>query len=182
MEQYSPLKILSLSALPAASDYAGALVRVGGSLYWSDGANWQQLAPAGGGGFSGVRLTAANFSVANDTWTLVSWATQVFDLGNYWASTQPTRLTIPSTGYYLIIASAEWDPDSGSRGIRLKINGATVYDLVIDDTGRAQPRRNNGSILLALTGSDYLEVELYHNSGDPTENVIQAEVGAVRMG
>jgi hypothetical protein len=49
MEQLSPLRILQLSSLPSASANAGALVRVGTTLYWSDGTNWLQVAPSSGG-------------------------------------------------------------------------------------------------------------------------------------
>ena len=38
------------AALPPASQEPRSFVVVGGTLYWSDGTQWYQVAPASGGG------------------------------------------------------------------------------------------------------------------------------------
>ena len=52
--QLAPEVIVEATSLPDAAAYAGAFVRVGTVLYWSDGTTWHQVAPpAGGSGGSG---------------------------------------------------------------------------------------------------------------------------------
>jgi len=55
--QLAPEVIVEAASLPDASAYAGAFVRVGGTLYWSDGTTWHQVAPStGGSGGNGGEL------------------------------------------------------------------------------------------------------------------------------
>jgi len=55
--QLAPEVIVEAASLPDAAAYAGAFVRVGTTLYWSDGTTWHQVAPpAGGSGGSGGEL------------------------------------------------------------------------------------------------------------------------------
>jgi hypothetical protein len=55
--QLAPEVIVEATSLPDAAAYAGAFVRVGTTLYWSDGTTWHQVAPpAGGSGGSGGEL------------------------------------------------------------------------------------------------------------------------------
>jgi hypothetical protein len=57
IEQLVPEVIVQTASLPDAAAYAGAFVRVGATLYWSDGTTWHQVAPpAGGSGGSGGEL------------------------------------------------------------------------------------------------------------------------------
>jgi hypothetical protein len=57
IEQLAPEAIVEATSLPDAAAYAGAFVRVGATLYWSDGTTWHQVAPpAGGSGGSGGEL------------------------------------------------------------------------------------------------------------------------------
>jgi hypothetical protein len=186
MEQLSPLKILSLSSLPSASDNAGALVRVGGTLYWSNGSNWLQVAPSSGGGssFSGARVRRNNFTVANVTWTTVSYNTEAFDTDNYWNSGQPTRITIPATGYYMVLAHTDWETDSEGRYCRVFFNGNTNNNAPIyyQQGSQAKIRRPHGVNIFQLSAGDYFETQLYHDSGDATEDVYSHELTIVRLG
>ncbi len=55
--QLAPEVIVEAASLPDAAEYAGAFVRVGTTLYWSDGVTWHQVAPpAGGAGGDGGEL------------------------------------------------------------------------------------------------------------------------------
>jgi hypothetical protein len=55
--QLAPEAIVEAASLPDAAECAGAFVRVGTTLYWSDGTTWHQVAPpAGGSGGNGGEL------------------------------------------------------------------------------------------------------------------------------
>jgi hypothetical protein len=51
--QLVPEVIVEATSLPDAAAYAGAFVRVGTTLYWSDCTTWHQVAPPAGGSGGG---------------------------------------------------------------------------------------------------------------------------------
>ncbi|HEX9899736.1 MAG TPA: hypothetical protein VGC81_10945 [Candidatus Methylomirabilis sp.] len=90
------------------------------------------FAGAGGGGgaatFSGasVVLNAAE-ATATGTFETLSWAgTEEYDTDAYHDAGAPTLLTIPSAGYYRVIASITWT--AGGTGRRLA-------QILVDGTG-----------------------------------------------
>jgi len=177
MEQLSPLRVLTLSSLPSASSYPGALVQVSGVLYWSDGSSWYQVAPATGGGGGGggstfstarVRRTTS-LSVAANTWTTVSFDAEDWDTANYWTSSQNTRITVPATGYYLFIVRSNWALATGTRWGRLMRNGNTglVFDAFTDyanSTTGLSARIPHGTVLLSLNEGDYVEAQVFSSA------------------
>jgi len=188
MEQLSPLKVLTLPSLPAASGYPGALVQVGGILYWSNGTSWYQVAPATGGGsstFSTARVRrTTTLSVAATTWTTVAFDTEDWDTGNYWVSTQNTRFTVPATGYYLFIFRTAWAVATGTRWGRLMRNGnaSLIYDAFTDfanSTTGLSARIPSGTALLSLTAGDYVEAQVYSSAATTLNS---AEVVVARLG
>jgi hypothetical protein len=57
-------------------------------------------------------------------WTILSWSSVYWDTGSIFDNSQPTRLTAPSSGTYLVIAHLAWDVNpNGSRAAAIRING-----------------------------------------------------------
>lgn len=44
------IRVVAVATLPLASDYPNVFAVYSGKLYWSDGTQWYQVAPASGGG------------------------------------------------------------------------------------------------------------------------------------
>lgn len=119
--------------------------------------------PAGVVAFSGCRVfRTTNQSIANATNTMLSFDSEIFDVGGYHDNAvNPTRLTAPVTGYYLVGGHCEWDNGgTGNREVnifqsgttrvaknRVALNGVTTYDLV-------------EATLIFMTAGDYVEMEV----------------------
>lgn len=187
MEQLSPLKVLTLSSLPSASSYPGALVQVAGVLYWSDGTSWYQVAPAAGGGgsvFSTAKVRrTTSLSASANTWTTVSFDTEDWDTASYWSPAQNTRITVPAGGYYLFIVRSNWAVATGTRWGRLMRNGNTssVFDVFTEyanSTSGLLARIPHGTVLLSLNGGDYVELQVNTNANATMNN---AEIVVARL-
>ena len=134
---------------------------VDGKIKWA--------APAGST-FAGCSLSkSAAQSVSNATWTAISWDLENYDTDAFHDnSTNNTRITIPAgkAGKYLI-ASNLFNPSNstGSRLIRFQKNGADIY---YGDWQRANSGHSTstiGSQVLNLAVADYIEVNLFQDSG-----------------
>jgi hypothetical protein len=111
-------------------------------------------------------------NVPSNMWTLVSWSTPVYDLGNRWNSMNPTRVTIKKPGVYHVEATVDWEadmvgnPSETKREIRIVRNGN--LECSGDTTlgvPRAQAITHNCSCDMALSIGDYVELQVYHDSG-----------------
>ena len=121
--------------------------------------------------FKGVRLekTAAQ-SVANATYTAITYTGETYDTSNYHDnSTNTSRITIPAGlgGYYLIAYQISWSTNgNGQRLVRIYVNGSTIPYM----NGFANPSSgydNNfaGATILSLAAGDYIELFGYQDSG-----------------
>jgi frataxin-like iron-binding protein CyaY len=126
-------------------------------------------APAGGS-FAGCSLLkSAAQSVSNATWTAISWDLENYDTDAFHDnSTNNTRITIPAgKGGKYLIASNLYNPSNstGSRLIKIQKNGA---DIALGDWQRANSGHSTSTIfsqVLDLAVADYIEVNLYQDSG-----------------
>ena len=115
--------------------------------------------------FSGARVYAsATQSFGNATAALFTWDSESYDTNSYHSTvTNTARLTVPTTGYYLITAKIMWASNSnGVRITELKKNGTSVgyIEQGADDTTAV-----NLTEVLYATASDYFDVTGYQNSG-----------------
>jgi hypothetical protein len=132
------------------------------------GLKW--AAPSAGASFNGVLLSnASNVSIANNTDTKITWATEEFDTNSYHSTVSNTsRITVPSTGYYAITWTIAWAYNSTGRRIQsLFKNGNGIVQFPFGADGASSYANNTPSrtITLYLTASDYLEVNVFQNSG-----------------
>jgi hypothetical protein len=118
--------------------------------------------------FYGVEITNAGdaYSIANNTWTKVTFNQETYDAGGYASS--GSTITIPSGkgGYYLVTGWAYWDQNAtGSRSLKIYKNGSAVY--------ASRGFASNASIypgslisnVVSVSATDTIELYAYQNSG-----------------
>jgi len=85
---------------------------------------------AAASGFAGAEITHSGNTqtIANNTWTKVTFDSEIYDVGGYAAS--GSTITIPSGkgGYYLVIGWAYFDQNAtGTRQAKIYKNGSPTY-------------------------------------------------------
>jgi hypothetical protein len=127
--------------------------------------------PASGASFVGAKVTRSTAqSMANDTWTVISFDTEEFDTDGYYTSGSPTRFTIPSGkgGKYLVTATGFFNNSStsGSRLTKITKNGSE-YSPGYGTWMSAATTRTHALLntVVALVATDYIEFNMYQNSG-----------------
>jgi hypothetical protein len=126
-----------------------------------------------------VKRTAAIQIASQDPNTVLSFdATPDFNVGGVYDPAQPTRMTAPIAGRYLVTASVRWDSDTaGRRLVALNVNYPAA--------GWTQIARSNVSAHFAgvaafypeqsvqtvykLNAGDYVQVWVAQNSGVPLD-------------
>lgn len=122
--------------------------------------------------FSGVRVTrTAATSIADATWTPVSWTAEVHDVGGWYSS--GTDIIVPTSeipaGFSMIslhgIARATFVASAaGYRGLRVLVNGSAV--ITGTESGFATDSAHIiGTDYLFVQDADVITMELYQNSG-----------------
>jgi hypothetical protein len=124
--------------------------------------------PAGGVTFSGCSAyNSSNLSIADTTWTTVTYNTERYDTDSYHdTSTNTSRFTIPTgkTGYFLISVTMAFSTNTtGSRNAKLIVNGSDIRQL----SQQSSPSSfiDTFGAVLALTAADYVELQVLQTSG-----------------
>jgi Pentapeptide repeats (8 copies) len=119
-----------------------------------------------------VRRTAAVTVPGNASGsTVLSYDATDFNVGGVFNSTQPSRMTAPVAGRYLIVATARWESNAnGRRTIALEVNG-TAAQIARSNisafwftTATFNPEQTAEAIY-KLSAGDYVEVLAYQDSG-----------------
>jgi len=125
--------------------------------------------PASGTTFNGARVfDSGTQSISNATNTAITFNSESYDTNSYHSTTTNTsRLTVPSTGYYLFSGQIFVDPNAtGGRYLEIKKNGTTVQAM---ETGAATQASVATFLpitaILSATANDYFELFLYQTSG-----------------
>ena len=128
--------------------------------------------PLGGGGSaaaSGARAykNGAAQSIANGTLTAITFDAENFDTATYHDNvTNNTRITVPTTGYYLIQASINYAANAnGLRSVFLKKNGTDYLGGLGNVVAGVSDMRLQTSTVEMLTAGDYVVVEGFQSSG-----------------
>ena len=104
-------------------------------------------------------------------WTSLTFDSERWDTANlHETATNSGRLKAPVAGKYYIFANITWESPIGTGlwGLRLQLNGKTVIaEQSLPNT--AAPFRISMSVgtLYALAAGDYVEVQVFQNSGNP---------------
>lgn len=103
-------------------------------------------------------------SIANATGTNITYNSEYYDTDNFHSTvTNTDRLTIPTSGYYIVTASIYWANNStGLREIGLQKNGATIREAAHDNINANTQTITNISYFAA---NDYITLRAYQASG-----------------
>lgn len=121
--------------------------------------------PSSGASFKGARVYASGTqSFSNASAAAFTWDSESYDTNSFHStSTNTSRLTVPTTGYYLIASKIMWASNSTtSRISELKKNGTGVSYL---ETGADDVTALELTDILYATAGDYFELFGYQNSG-----------------
>jgi len=128
--------------------------------------------PSSGSTFSGTRVyNSTSTSIANATWTDITFNSENFDTDSYHSTSSNTaRITIPTgkTGYYFVFGTVRFVGNVvGRRMSRMMINGATSFGIF-----EATPSTSTGSDVSCylgqvyyFTAADYITLQCYQTSG-----------------
>jgi len=123
--------------------------------------------------------TSAATSLANSTWTPISFDSSTFDnYGGHSNVTNTSRYTIAQAGKYLITGNVAFAFNAGGdRAAKIMKNGAVLqgpYSLVGASGGHPTSVPTAGFILPCAIG-DYLELAGYQNSGGSLNTLISVD-------
>ena len=152
-----------------------------GALYRDNGTGWDQLKPIPAIQLGATATRTTNQSIPNNTNTVITFTVEAYDdLGAIDIAAHPTRLTAPTTGWYLVTANLGIDPNAtGKRYTEFTKNGTTGLGA-ISAAGSLSAGDLNFSTIERLTAGDYFEVTFYQNSGGAM-NVQHARASIVRL-
>ncbi|MDP2726187.1 MAG: hypothetical protein Q8P59_01465, partial [Dehalococcoidia bacterium] len=142
---------------------------------------------SGGSGFSGFSGGGTDgalaWSAQGGVWSSASGVNRSipfggvkFDTNSLWDNGDPTKLTAPSDGVYIIVAGLQWPdhPTSGARkSMVIRLNDTTEIAKAL-----SHPNSNNlngitCSTIYALEAGDYVELQAFHQvvAGEHAGNV-----------
>lgn len=114
-----------------------------------------------------MRISASQ-SIPSATQTAIIWTGNDYNVGGLWAAGNPTRLTAPGPGLYLITANGSWPFGTAGTYLAMGIarNGAAlgVWEASVDQAGPTDSG-SSCSALIHLNAGDYVELVAYQNSG-----------------
>lgn len=162
------------------------------------GAGWPWAAVvagrvAGSTPLSAGRMLAADASLSNGAWAVLSWGAALWDSTPtpFWQSAQPTRLTAPETGQYLLSAVIQFAPNASGDHIAMarrdSAGSATGGAYSFAASTRALGTAGYATVLplvgvVALTAGQSVEVFGLQNSGSALAvTVVGTQIALVRM-
>ena len=125
--------------------------------------------PCAAAWFNSADITVPNLKPGE--WTSLTFNSERWDTANlHETATNSGRLKAPVAGKYYIFANITWESPIGTGlwGLRLQLNGKTVIaEQTLPNT--AAPFRISMSVgtLYALAAGDYVEAQVFQNSGNP---------------
>jgi len=127
--------------------------------------------PAGGAAVGCIVYNSANQTISNNTETVVTFNSEILDTDGYHSTSSNTsRITIPAgkAGKYLVFAWVTFvNNTSGYRQAQIIVNGQTgTPNRVANSSGSSGNNLTlNPTGAAILAEGDYVELELYQNSG-----------------
>ena len=124
--------------------------------------------------FNGARVyRSSTFTLPSGAYTTIDWNAETYDTNSYHDnSTNSSRLTVPSTGYYQITAGINITFCSTVMIARIYKNGNVLQDFRIDQNNAAT--EGSGVMVtctFSLAANDYIQVAIYHLYGSNSQLV-----------
>jgi len=177
----SPAMIVALVALVFAmcgTGYAAAKLVSGDSLIKKYSLSGNRLraktvSTSRVGAFPGARVYASSTqTIPSSVLTALTFDKVDVNVGVAFKDTQPTRLTAPVAGTYVITASVSWANDpNGNRELVLEVNGTT--DIAIASGGptatNTAPQQTVATTYHLAKGS-YVRAMVWQTSGSPLDS------------
>jgi hypothetical protein len=106
--------------------------------------------------------------VVTSTLTKITFDAVRYGLTSWWSAGAPTRITVPTAGYYIVGASCEFDASAtGARYADIFKNNTTILAELAG--GGANTAADTPSLVgeapVLLAANDYIEARVYQNSG-----------------
>ena len=168
-------------AVDAADGMANVLTTTGDIIYSSSGTTAARLgigssaqvltvasglpawATASAPSFSGCRLTKdqnQTLTTAN-TWYSLSWQTETYDTNSYHNTTNNSRITVPSTGYYLFMVHYAPNSIVNVNYGQFKKNGTTDIEFrLMNGQTNIYPSGMSSTAIFYLAANDYIEFQV----------------------
>jgi len=164
----SPAMIVALVALVFAmcgTGYAATKLVSGDSLIKKNSLSGNRLRTTT---LPGARVRCnTTQSIPTSVSTALTFNTVDANVGGVFKNTQPTRLTAPVAGTYLITASIAWSNNlNGSRTLTLEVNGSTDIAAVDDGPSSADDApQQSVATTYHLKKGDYVRAVVWQSSG-----------------
>ena len=129
-------------------------------------------AAVSGPSFKGVLVTnTTGQSINNATETALTFNLETYDTDSFHSTSSNTsRLTVPSNGYYFVYAKVRFAGNSsGYRYIRLKKNGSTSFQDIINYPPGSNDFSLYYGLALSANANDYFEIIAAQSSGGSLE-------------
>lgn len=129
-----------------------------------------------------------NISLASGSYASLPFNSEDFDTDNiHDVTTNNTRLTCNTAGVYLITVNVSFFMNAtGSRSLKILLNGSTIIGMVTDNTSTILTMRLNINTIYKLSVGDYIEIQAYQDSGSalnvPYEAKSSPAFGMVKVG
>ena len=114
--------------------------------------------------FSGALIARSTLqTITNATMTAISFDTEYFDDSGYHDNTNPTRLTVPTTGKYQFNFQASCDSTTGRMIVEVRKNGTNIAQFELGNNSSISGWQASG--IKDATAGQYFEFFVYQSSG-----------------
>ena len=131
----------------------------------------------------GVKVRRTTALTVTSAEPVIPWDTEIWDYGDYWTASAPTRLTVPAgeAGVYLVTAGAYFGGSGGSgvKSLRIYKNGVAFH--IHDPLSAPGSQGAEVSATIDLAVGDYIEIKAYVAAGAFTIGGSAPYDGAVEL-
>lgn len=130
-----------------------------------------------------VKLSG-NQSINDATLTALSFGAEDADTDSFHDnSTNPSRLTAPVTGYYIVEGGVEFASNAtGRRAVQIRKNGSVFYASLMVDACSSDATLLPVSAIVQLNAGDYVEIMVFQNSGGALNAVADSRATRAEIG
>ena len=145
----------------------------------STAATWQT--PSGGATDVSCRVIQNPVTSITSSWVSIAFQTEEFDTSTmHDNSTNNTRITIPSTGKYMV-GGGWFGSTNAVTGVRIRLNGTTIISASVDGNGGTSLEYNSIATFYSFTASDYIELQGYSGTTQNTSGDNQTYFWAYKV-